>query len=139
VKLKQYELNPTCRRAVEEYLTAQGVQDPLRVDVVLALLRVSHSVPEARREAERIMGKPITVCPPHVPPWPPREPEVPSKLRSPRVTKVLSPNPCAPKSDAYRRFALIRVGQTLDYLAGKGITKRDVRVWQEREWLEVAQ
>lgn len=121
------------RHELGEYFAAEWRASPavpiLRCDVILALLRLGH-----RRDAERLMGREITVCPPAIPPWPPRPV---ARDRGPTVAKVQSPNPCAEWSDAHRRFALIRAGSTVESLLAKGITKRDLHVWQQRGWMEI--
>lgn len=104
-----------------------GDAQVLACDVALALLRLGH-----RRAAQKILGIEIKVCPPAVPPWRPLP--VARAKRGPRVTRVGSP-PLTKHTLA--RFKRIRVGMTPDQLAAKGISKRDVRVWSARGYLEV--
>lgn len=100
-----------------------------RCDVILALLRLGH-----RKAAEQLLGKPVTVCPPWVPP---RSPAPVAKLQGPRVRRV-GRNPCLPTTDAFQRFRQIRVGMTQDQLESRGITKRDIRLWRRAGHLEIA-
>lgn len=127
------------RRDVRAYLEAEwrgGDAPVLRCDVILALLRLGRHSPQHRAEVERLMGRPITTCPPAVPPWPPKPV---ARDNRPRVVKRAMPNPCAPSSEAHRKFNTIRVGMTVDQLAARGITRRDVRVWGQRGWLEISE
>lgn len=128
-------LSSGIQRDLQRYFAAEwrdaGVPI-LKCDVVLALLRIG--TPEARAEAEAIVGKPITVCPPHVPPWPPDP--MPAKHRVPRVMRRGSAEGLT--GDMLRRFQQVRVGMTLPQLLARGITKRDVRVWCQRNLLEVS-
>ena len=96
-----------------------------RADVVLALLRINSD--EALRSAEKLLGKPITVCPPAVPPWPPKPP---AGSTEPRVTRV-GPNPCTEGGTAWHRYKKIRIGMTKKSLASRGITTRDLCVWKD--------
>lgn len=126
-------LRATTYRDVERYLAAEwrgGDAEVMRCDVVLALLRLGHL-----QEAEELAGVKIKRCPSGVPRWPPDP--IPAKFRRPVVTRVTKPNPCAPRSDAHRRFAQVRVGLSREQLAGRGITQRDVRVWTRRGWMEM--
>lgn len=120
-------------RDLQRYLEAEwrgGDAPVMRADAILALLRLGHL-----REAESLLGKPITRCPSGVPKWPPDP--IPDRFRKPVVTRVAKPNPCAPRSDAHRRFAQVRVGLTRDQLTGRGIDRRDIRVWTQRGWMEM--
>jgi hypothetical protein len=58
-------------------------------DIVLACLRIN--TPKAREKAERIMGKKITVCPPAIPPWPPKPVQVQAKKRSSAASASAGP------------------------------------------------
>lgn len=119
------------QQQLEEYFATEWrVAAPVNPsDVVLALLRLG-----LREHAEQVMGKPIQVCQAYVPPW---SPTPVAKLRALRITGKVAPNPCQPKSDAHKRFATVRVGMTLAQLEGRGISKRDIRIWRDRKWIEV--
>lgn len=120
---------------VQEYLRANGISGAvLQCDVALALLRIGTS--EALELAQSKLGVRITRCPPAVPPWPPKP--IPQAPREPRVTKRVEGNPCVPSSDMHRRFARVRVGMTVQQVIDKGATRRDLRVWRERGYLEIA-
>jgi hypothetical protein len=120
--------------SLAEYFAAHGVESPSRADTVLALLRIG--TPDALREAELIVGKPIHRCPPAIPPWPPKP--IQRKLAEPRVVRKADPNPCLPATDAHRRFGKIKVGMTLHDLLERGLSRRDIRVWIKRGVLEVS-
>lgn len=117
------------QRRVDDYLRERGVERPLEVDVALALLNVEGGRPHA----EKMLGLRVTQCPAAIPPWPPRPAR--REARGPSVQSVRQPNPCLPTTDAHRRFALVRVGMTKDKLLAKGVTVRDLRVWQQRGWM----
>jgi hypothetical protein len=57
---------------VSEYFAKERIEvrDVLRVDLVLALLRIG--TPDAMERVPELTGKAITRCPSGVPPWPPK-------------------------------------------------------------------
>lgn len=112
------------REAVAEYLRVLGLEEPSRADLVLALLRVN--TPQSLAAAEGIVGRPVTRCPPSIPPWPPKP--VAKAPRAPTVRKVAR-NPCLPTTPAFQRYREVRVGMTRDQLLARGITHRDLRKW----------
>lgn len=120
------DLRSSLRHEVFNYFIAQDVAPESigKADVVLALLRIN--TPEALQAASGLVGKPITVCPAAIPPWPPRPVQ---RAPQERVVAKADENPCAPSSDMHRRFALVRVGMTVEALQKKGISRRDLRCW----------
>lgn len=111
------------------------VRDICSADVVLTLLRLESR--ESRRAAEYVMGKPITVCLPAVPRWPP------AKVRRTRTNRdairfvvyLKQPNPRRPGSVANEKYALAEVGVSVAELYRRGVRKRDVRSWLRRKWI----
>lgn len=99
-----------------------------RADEVLHLVRLN--TPEALRLAEAILGKPITRCPPCIPPWPPLPVRKASRVAS-KVSWKSSSNPHSPSSDAFARFNQVRVGMTTERLLLRGILHRDIRLWKK--------
>lgn len=96
----------------------------MRADRVLELLRDGSR--EALDEAEKILGKKITKCPPCIPPWPPKP--LPDR---PKVLKVVTKNECNhfPGSDAHGRFQSVRIGMTRERLIAAGVLPRDILKW----------
>lgn len=121
-------------RDVGAYVEAHGLTSMLRADLVLMLLRIG--TPEALRRAEKLAGVAITRCPPAVPPWPPKP--VQRTPAAPRVTARVPNNPLVRSSGAYQRFAQVKVGMTVEQLLSRGITRRDIRCWRARQYLEIA-
>jgi hypothetical protein len=102
-------------------------RDVLRVDIVLALLRLG----ELERVQE-LTGRPITKCPSGVPPWPPVPPK--ATARSPVVSMIGTP-PCA-STEMAARFASVRKGMTKAQLLARGVTQRDIRYWEKTKRIE---
>lgn len=127
------EASSELRSTVDEYFESQP-QITGRTNVaddVLALLRIGTR--EARNMAEELMGRPITKCPSAVPPWPPRPvARPPQKQKLTRVDR----NPCLPTTPAFQRYKLLTVGMTKDQALGRGISRRDLRVWEKNGHLE---
>lgn len=92
-------------------------------DVVVALLRLNEL-----GAAELMLGRPVTRCPPGIPPWPPKPAR--REAAQPRVASVAA-NPCRPSTPAHQRYRLVRVGMTQDQLKSRGLSRRDVRLWTE--------
>lgn len=133
--LPDVPLTRDLRASVRRYLESvwQGGSAPVqRCDVILALLRVGTA--DARSAAEQIVGRPITTCPPAVPPRRPlpvaRQSEVPRVRRVDRDPPVMA-------SSARERFGLIKVGMTVDQMLSRGVTRRDIRYWTKKGYLEV--
>lgn len=116
--------------ALNQYYQEQGIDPALAcpADHILALLRMGR-----REDAERVLGRPITRCPPAIPPWPPRP-----VSRAPAQAKVASyaTNPCLPTTDAFQRYKLVRTGLTEPQLIQRGLTRRDVRRWTRLGYLK---
>lgn len=109
-----------------EYFQRQEI-DVSRItpaDIVLALLRMGRL-----DEAQELAGVRITRCPDYIPLWPPKP--VQCKKHGASVATVV-PNPCAPKSDMHRRYALVRIGMTKQELKDKGVSARDLVEWERR-------
>lgn len=103
-----------------------------QADLVLCLLRVDTT--QSLAAASRLVGRPITYCPPVLVRRLP-----PSALRTGdmrRVTRV-SGNPRVAKTDAHRRFAEIRPGRTIAQLISRGVTRRDIREALRRKWMRL--
>jgi hypothetical protein len=111
---------------VESYFQRIGVDSNLCVqaDVVLALLRIGDK--EALSEAARLVGRPITVCPPAVPPWPPLPVSV--RRREP-VVASLGKNTFPPSLGMHGRFKHMRKGMTREQMKARGATTRDISYW----------
>lgn len=118
---------------LQKYWAEVKVRGPGRADTVLALLRIGTR--EALSEAELIVGKPITRCPPAVPPWPPK----PARSEEHRVVVRVERNPCLPTTDAFQRFKKIRVGMTEPQVLRRGVTKRDIRRWSKSRAIELSE
>jgi hypothetical protein len=127
-------LTPSLRQQVGAYIEAHRLEPEhlLQVDIVLALLRINSR--EALDAAEKLTGRPITKCPPSLPPWPPAP--VRSSVQ-PIVAKVAR-NPCLPTTDAFQRFRLVREGLNRDQLRARGVTTRDLRLWTRAGHVEFA-
>lgn len=96
-------------------------------DVVLSLLNTN--TPKSLAKVEKIIGRPITYCPPAVPPWPPKPVIIVSK---PKVRKVQPGTQC-------KKLDQVRIGWTLDQIIERlGVTRRDVKHWIKRRYLEVS-
>lgn len=123
--------------AVSDYVVQHciPVEKLLPVDLVLILLRIDN--PEARRRVAELVGKPVTICPSGMPPWPPKPPVMPAGVVEPKVAMVV-PNPCPPSTDMHRRFALVRPGLTREQLIARGCQARDIRYWQNKGHLRFA-
>lgn len=101
-----------------------------QADLAVALLRVG--TPEALDHVQDVLGLRITRCPTAVPP------RVPKPVRREATGPTLSlvtDNPCSPRTDAHRRYALVRVGMTREKLLARGVTVRDLKVWANRGWI----
>jgi hypothetical protein len=120
------DLPSDLRDRVEAYFTEERIDPDLaqRVDVILALLTINTT--EALRVASHLGGFSIKKCPPAVPLWPPAPVQ---GARLPRITRV-EKNPCLPTTGAFQRFRQIRRGMTRTQLLGRGLTTRDLRLWE---------
>lgn len=133
-------LSVELRHTILDYFKLPRVRDHLadvlpsvglgQADLVLCLLRVNTR--EARRLVERVVGKPILVCPPclrHA-----RRPP-PPVLAGPRVTYV-GPNLFG--GGRRDRFAMLRPGMTVSQYISRGGNHRDLRVARKRGLLRIA-
>lgn len=115
-----------------EYVVAHGLSSPVSTaDLILACLRINTE--QSLSKAQELMGKTITKCPPHIPPWPPKKVVT---ERPKTVVRIAPENPCLPSTGAHSRFKQIRVGHTVDQLLARGISRRDLRVWTKKNHLE---
>jgi hypothetical protein len=99
----------------------------LRADMVLALLRINTE--DSLAEAEKLMGKKITVCPPAVPPWPPKPVQT---KKMPTVAKLKDG-----VTHVSEEFSYVRVGRTREQILARGVTARNLDYWTQRgdiEW-----
>lgn len=104
--------------------------DPIRssqADVVMGLLHLGTQ--EATEMLTEIMGKPITRCPPAVPPWPPKPVKRAPKERRVARVRARSPHPTS-------KLSQIRVGMTEKQIHEMGVSMRDIRYWTERGHVE---
>jgi hypothetical protein len=124
---------PDLRRQVGGYIEAHRLEPEhlLRIDVVLALLRINSR--DSLEAAEKLTGRPITRCPPQLPPWPPVPVRPPQGVA--RVIKIAR-NPCLPTTPAFQRYRLVKLGLTREQLLVRGVTARDLRVWMRAGHLE---
>lgn len=132
--VREFGLEGAPQRELERYLEAEwrgGGAPVLRCDVALALLRLGRT-----EVAEKMLGVRVKRCPPAVPPWPPRP--VARGPEEPRVTRKISPNPCAPGTGMHQRFGRVRVGMTIRRVRERGASARDVRYWIRKKWMEVS-
>ena len=120
--------------AALDYMDAHRLDthDPLRVDVVVMLLRIGTE--EALGHVTALTGKPITRCPSAMPPWPPK-PVAASAGHSPKVQWVIDENPCSEGTAMRGRFEQLRVGRTREQLLARGITARDLCYWQKKNFI----
>jgi hypothetical protein len=118
-------------QGLRDYFRQNRVHLPsvCKADVILALLRMGR-----RPEAEELLGKPITVCPPAVPPWPPKPVEKP-RARGPVVSKVKR-NPFTLGTKAHEKYNRIQVGMTRNQVISKGITYQQVYHWRRDGYLK---
>jgi hypothetical protein len=90
---------------------------------VMALLKM-----EQRGAVETLIGKPIVICPPCLS----RMNERLTRKRTfdeARIISSMVPNPRHPATDAYQRFAELRLGMTIAQALRRGVSRRDVREW----------
>ena len=115
-----------------------------QADLVLCLLRLN--TPRALRHAAKLVGRPITHCPPCLRQLGRRPRAVAAQLPDDRVViRVRPPAPvergkrrllCSPM---YDRLAKARVGATVAQLVARGITRRDLRIATRRGYLEIGE
>lgn len=126
-------------------------------DLVLCLLRMDTE--SALTYVERVMGKPVTRCPPQValcrpPPPPVARPRAGDdrrvvSLRSVNFLRVMSQivrpgsralartgkTRVALDTPMYDRLGMVRVGLSVTQLLARGVTRRDLRIAERRGWL----
>lgn len=104
-----------------------------QADLVLTLLRINTA--SSLRAVSRLIGRPITYCPPalsrRLPPS--------SLLREGDMRRVrrVRGNPRLPGTDAHRRFSEMRPGRTITQLLVRGVTRRDIREALRRGWMRL--
>lgn len=107
-----------------------------QADLILSLLRINTR--GSRRLIERVLGRPILLCPGVHLAW--RVNGKPLVRRSPRIVSVVD-NPRKPNTTAYDRFGrAFKPGRTVEQCLAHGARKRDLRGALRRGWivLEVA-
>lgn len=114
----------------------------MQADVVLCALRLNTA--QSLRLAERLVGRPITHCPPMLMRWttPTRHGRREGDDR--RVTRVQRPEArqrgrrrllaCA----MYDRLARVRVGMDVHTLLARGLRRRDILIAVRRGYLRIA-
>lgn len=103
-----------------------------QADLVLALLRVNTR--DALDCAERLVGRPILICPPALR-GSPRLRNSSEKTPDDRMVTMVRHNPCLPTTDAFQRFRQIRCGLTVRQLMTRGLSRRDLRKFTRKEWI----
>lgn len=116
---------------VEEH--ALPVNALVRADLALILLRINSE--EALAALPGLTGCAITKCPSAMPPWPPKPVQ-----RAPRLvfTRV-EPYSGHVGTEMAQRYSLLKPGMTKEEALSKGITSRDLRYWQDKGRVELAQ
>jgi hypothetical protein len=105
-----------------------------QADLVLCLLRIN--TPESLHDAERLVGKQITHCPPALR-WKPLSLQSDRTLDDRRVLSV-RPNPVLTASGRrgwLQHYHLFREGLTVTQLRQRGVTRRDLRLVMRRQWV----
>lgn len=114
----------------------------MQADVVLCALRLNTSA--SLRLAERLVGRPITRCPPMLMRW--TSPVKHSRREGDdrRVTRVRRPE-AAEKGrrrllgcSLYDRISRARVGMDVHTLLARGLRRRDIRIALRRGYLRIA-
>ena len=101
-----------------------------QADLVLCLLRL-----DALREAEALVGRRITVCPPCLRLL---TPPLSLMFEGDRlVIRRLQRNPCLPTTPAFQRYRILREGMTVDQVRRRGVKSRDLRVWGRRGYFKL--
>lgn len=130
------DMSRTTRKMISRYFgfptTPRRLWQSLRdaefcqADVVLALLRMN-----LLRDAEALVGRPITHCPPAL-----RSGSRTPVLRAPDpVIAIVYANPRAPGTEAHERYHHFRVGRTVAQARARGARRRDVRMALRRGWI----
>lgn len=103
-----------------------------QADVVLALLQIGEL-----RLVSSLVGRPVRLCPPAVPPRVPLP--VPSRALGPddRVVARVDRNPRLPTTPAYQRYRALRPGLTVRQVLTRGATRRDLRELVRSGHLEI--
>jgi hypothetical protein len=137
-------VSPDLRRSVLLYFQLPLLRDPIdsilesmgygQADLVLALLRVNTS--EARRLAERVIGRKITVCPPCL--RFSRRPAPRASLSVNHHDHVVTWVGENEFQGARRsRFARLRPGMTFSQYITRGGNRRDLRVAASRGLIKI--
>jgi hypothetical protein len=109
------------KKQLDQYMREHKITEPTRADLVLAYLRIN--TPLALDRAQQIMGKPITRCPPAIPPWPPKPVQ---KKQVPIVARVDQSRFSWTVRTSHRK---IKPGMTRDQLRTNGLSSRDILDW----------
>ena len=112
------------KKQFQDYLVAHRLEDKVLTDADAILIYLRINTPLSLRKAEMIMGKPITRCPPAIPPWPPKPVETKCKVR--RVLRVKK-NDFRPSMAS--RFKYVRPNMTRQQLILRGCSTRDLCQW----------
>lgn len=131
-QIPQIILPPRLSGIVDKYFAEHNLPRDQRQpsDVVLALLRINTL--QSISYAAMIVGKPITHCPPAIPPWPPKPVAV---VKRTSICKV-GRNTFLPTTGAFHRFRRVRVGMTKEQLKSRGVTQRDIGRWTKSKHIE---
>lgn len=105
-----------------------------QADLVLKLLHLRHT-----KEAESIVGRPLTRCPPD----PRLHPKpLPSRLRTEDERTVVvgvAPNPRLPTTPSFQRYKAFRKGASVAQLIKRGVTRKDIREARREGWVQFQQ
>lgn len=116
-----------------------------QADVIMSLSRDTSVV--GVQTIEALVGRPITVAPPHMPARRPRP--VASRPEKPRTTQqrgtldlarriaYVAPNPKKPRTASYDRFSQYREGMTLAEALSAGLTRADLSWDVERGFIRL--
>jgi len=113
-------------------LRARGLS---QADVVFSLLR--HNAPWAVKAVETLIGRPITILPPAVPPRTPKPATIPPRVGDRRIIVKVERNPRLPTTDSFQRYRELRPGRTLEQCLRRGVTRKDLREAMRSGWVEV--
>lgn len=96
-----------------------------QADVVMELLRLG--TPAAHEGIALLVGRPVTVLPPAVPPRIPLPVRPRAKEPDDRVVLSVGRNPRLPTTPSFQRYRLIQAGLSVAQLLKRGVTRRDLR------------
>lgn len=136
----QLELRKRLRLGAGDLIRALRRSGCVPADLILCLVQIDTST--SLRLASRMIGKPITVCPPSLRREPPAKLEIVRKSGDDRsVTAVRRPRPGDTTlrggrvllgSRMYERLAVVRPGMTVRQMLARGVRRRDIRLGVSR-------